>query len=133
MLLVGMFVRFVVPTVDKDSGRRQGVFQQAYALRRAIEPTSELHKQLDETLAWLDGQLKVPERFTRGKRKSEPGLAVSWFKDSALGHIAHMRVVCRMLSQHGIHTEMLSTDRPGYIVFEDDHQVAAVPFTDTPT
>jgi hypothetical protein len=128
-----MFVRFVIPAVDSDSGRRQGLFQQAYALRRANELPPELHEQLDESLTWLDGQLKIPERFTRGKRKGEPGLAISWFKDSASDHIAHMRTVCRVLNQHGVPTEMLTTNRPGYIVFEDDHQVAAVPFSDTPT
>lgn len=128
-----MFVRFVIPILDKDSGRRQGLFQKAYALRRGGELPSDLHERLDEALIWLDDNLTAPERFSRGKRKGDAGLAISWFKDSAQDYIAHMRTVCHVLDQQGIPTEILITDRPGYIVFEDDHQVAAVPFSETAT
>jgi hypothetical protein len=128
-----MFVRFVITAVDNDSGRRQGLFQRAYALRRSHELASELHGQLDQALTWLDSHLKIPERFTRGKRKGEPGLAISWFKDSADDYMRQMHTVCRILNEHGITTEMITTERPGYIVFEDGCQVAAVPFSDTRT
>jgi hypothetical protein len=60
-------------------------------------------------------------------------LAIGWFKDSAHDYLRQMRTVCRVLNEHGIPTEMLTTDRPGYIVFEDTFQVAAVPFSDTAT
>jgi hypothetical protein len=33
-----------------------------------------------------------------------------------------------MLERCGILTEMLRTDKPGYVVYEDKYQVAAVPF-----
>lgn len=128
-----MFVRFVITTVDEHSGRRQGLFQQAYALRRSKELPLELHEELDGALNWLDAHLEIPDRFTRGRRKGEPGLAIGWFKDTAREYIGHMRTVCGVLSRHGIPTEMLTTDRPGYIIFEDDYQVAAVPFADTAT
>lgn len=128
-----MFVRFVIPALDDDSGRRQGLFQIAYALRRSNELPPHLHDRLDSALTWLDNHLKVPHRFTRGKRKNEPGLAIGWFKDSAYDYIAHMRKVCNVLNEYGVPTEMLTTERPGYIVFEDVCQVAAVPFSDTVT
>jgi hypothetical protein len=131
--LSSVFVRFVIPNLDDDSGRRQGLFQKAYALRRSSELPLELHEQLDKALTWLDAHLKVPVRFTRGNRKRGPGLAISWFKDSAHDYIRHMRVICQVLNECGIPTEMLTTDRPGYIVFEDDCQIAAVPFSDTTT
>ncbi|MDP3854060.1 hypothetical protein [Phenylobacterium sp.] len=38
-----------------------------------------------------------------------------------------------LLEQHGIWGEVLRTARPGYVVYEDDHQVLAYPFADTPT
>ena len=128
-----MFLRFVIPAVDGDSGRRQGLFQKAYALRRSRELSPELHEQLDQALSWLDAHVQRPDRFTRGKRKDEPGLAISWFKDSAEDHLRQMRTVCRVLSERGIPTEMITSDRPGYIVYEDGCQVAAVPFADTRT
>lgn len=128
-----MFLRFVISVVDGDSGRRQGLFQRAYALRRSNQLPLELHEQLDQALFWLDAHLERPDRFTRGKRKDEPGLAISWFKDSAADHLRQMRIVCRVLNERGVPTEMITSDRPGYIVYEDGCQIAAVPFADTRT
>lgn len=34
---------------------------------------------------------------------------------------------------HGIEVEVLHTERPGYVVYEDEYQVAAEPFTETLT
>jgi hypothetical protein len=126
-----MYVRFVIPVADEDSGRRQGLFQKANSLRRSNRLPSELDEQLGQALKWLNANLKVPDRFTRGTRKGTPGLAISWFKDSAIDCIRQMQIVCRVLNELGIPTEMLTSDRPGYIVFEDDCQITAVPFSDT--
>ncbi len=42
-----------------------------------------------------------------------------------------MHVIAAMLQAHDILTEMIVTDRPGYIVYEDDFQIVAEPFADT--
>lgn len=44
-----------------------------------------------------------------------------------------MRRLCQILNEHDIDTMTLSTFRPGYVVYEDEHQVAAEPFADTET
>ena len=36
-----------------------------------------------------------------------------------------------ILDAHGIHVEVVTSRRPGYVVYEDRHQIAAVPFADT--
>jgi hypothetical protein len=36
-----------------------------------------------------------------------------------------------LLERHGVRTEVLRTDRPGYVVYEDEYQVAAIPFRGT--
>lgn len=128
-----VFVRFVVLTRDVDSGRRQGVFPTAYRLRRSGELSAELHKELDSVLGWCNDHLKIPDRFSRGNRKHANGMAIGWLKASAHECIAQLQRICRVLAEQGIATEMLSTARPGYIVYEDEYQVAAVPFADTPT
>jgi hypothetical protein len=33
-----------------------------------------------------------------------------------------------ILEKNGYHVSQITTDRPGYVVFEDDHQVVAEPF-----
>lgn len=43
-----------------------------------------------------------------------------------------MRTLAGLLGAHGYTVEMLKTNRPGFIVYEDDAQIAAEPFADTP-
>jgi hypothetical protein len=38
----------------------------------------------------------------------------------------------KLVESAGIEIEELRTTRPGYLVYEDRHQVVALPFTDTP-
>lgn len=42
-----------------------------------------------------------------------------------------MRSLQQILEAHGIRVEIIRTDRPGYIVYEDAYQIAAEPFQDT--
>jgi len=42
-----------------------------------------------------------------------------------------MREIIRLLESHGISVRMIKTDRPGYVVYEDDHQIVAEPFADS--
>lgn len=61
--------------------------------------------------------------------RTPPGRAISWLKLSATEHVAHMRQLVALLEHKDIAVEEFLTDKPGYIVYEDDHQVAAIPFT----
>jgi hypothetical protein len=54
--------------------------------------------------------------------------AISWYKSSAGEYIRRMHAMCRVSNEHGIVTEMITSVRPGYVVFEDEHPVAAEPF-----
>jgi hypothetical protein len=59
--------------------------------------------------------------------------AINWFKTAATLHISKMREFQTILERNGIDVEIMTTTRPGYIVYEDRFQVAAYPFADTPT
>jgi hypothetical protein len=54
-------------------------------------------------------------------------------QDTATSHIGKMREFKTTLERYGIEVEIVTTARPGYIVYEDKFQVAAYPFADTPT
>jgi len=41
--------------------------------------------------------------------------------------------IVQILEAHGIVIDVIRTDRPGYIVYEDEFQIAAEPFKDTRT
>ena len=68
---------------------------------------------------------------TRASRPHAKKVALSWFKDIAADHIRNMRGLAQILEAHGIAVEMLQSDRPGYVVYEDRFQVAAEPFHET--
>jgi hypothetical protein len=53
--------------------------------------------------------------------------------DSATDHIGLAREVAEILRQHDVVVETILTDRPGFLVYEDDFQIVAEPFSETPT
>jgi hypothetical protein len=57
--------------------------------------------------------------------------AISWFKDSGVEHIAKLRDIIAILENHGITVRIITTDRPGYVVYEDEHQIVVEPFSDS--
>lgn len=128
-----MFVRFVIHKNDEDSGRRQGLFQAMADLEEAS--LLEAHEQhlYDEIYEWFRKNLRKPRSFTRSTKPHAKKVALSWFKDGATEHISRMRTVASILDAHGIEVEVLHTERPGYVVYEDQYQVAAEPFSETVT
>jgi hypothetical protein len=127
------YVRFVTTRIDKSSGRRQGIFQAAAELADADELCDDEREEFEALGEWFSEHLEKPDRFSRSPKSNAAPLAISWFKATAAEHVRRVRSICRILSEHGIHTEMITSARPGYIVFEDEHQVTAVPFAETKT
>ena len=74
----------------------------------------------------------MPSRFSLSARPHAKAQALSWFRDSAAEHIRQIREYQQILEIYGVSVEALRTARPGYIVYEDEHQVVAYPFADTP-
>ena len=127
-----MYIRFVIQRTDRDSNQRQGFFQ----AMAEFEDKSELfdHEQelYKEIYKWFQKNLRRPRRFTRSSKPHAKKVAISWFKESATEHIRRMREIAAILEHHNIHTEMISSSRPGYIVYEDAYQIAAEPYADSP-
>ena len=127
------YVRFVTLTIDEASGRRRGVFQAMFDL---IDERELSDHEMDEVQAlrkWFNKHLAKPDRFARSPKRHAAPKAISWYKTSAMEYISRMHAICRILNEHGIVTEMITSTRPGYVVFEDKHQIAAVPFSETRT
>jgi hypothetical protein len=125
-----MFLRFVVSEIHGDSQRELGVFHAMGDLRqRGVLSEYEEH-QHDLIREWFNQHLEKPTRFTASKppfyRKRSK--AISWFKDSAVEHIARARSLVVILEHHGVSVQMLKTDRVGYVVYEDEYQIVAEPF-----
>jgi hypothetical protein len=124
-------LRFVLPRSHPDTGVEEGIFGAAYDLcRNPLTPVSD-RQSLEGLLAWFGANLATPQRFNRSKSKGyyRRGTGgVSWLKPTAAEHIAKMHVLTAILEKNGHQVSQITTDRPGYVVFEDDHQIVAEPF-----
>ena len=127
------YVRFVTEAVDEDSGRRQGVFQAAYDLLDGNDLALHERAELQALREWFTDHLDAPDRFARSQRNHPAPKAISWFKGTATAYVSRMHSICRILNEHGLGTAMITSGRPGYVVFEDEHQIASVPFAETAT
>ncbi len=128
-----MYIRFVIRSKDKDSGRRQGLFQAFSELEQAnILEEKELN-EWNEIYNWFRKNLNKPRKFSTSSKPHSKNVAISWFKDLAKEHIKKMYELRQIFENNGITVDVLRTTRPGYIVYEDKYQVAAEPFSDTPT
>ena len=123
-----MFVRYVVHRRDHQSLRKQGIIQAAVALRDGGHMTPYEEQWYDRIERWFNRHLAAPTRLARSRRPGAHENAIFWFRDSAKAHLRMARELAELLEYMGQPTEMIVTWRPGYVVYEDRHQVAAVPF-----
>jgi hypothetical protein len=129
-----ILLRFVLPRSQPDTGVEEGIFSTAYRLREAANTRATDRRLLDTLLSWFGSNLPVPMRFNRTTSKGyyrRRTQGVSWLRLSAAEHVAKMRELAAILEKYGYRVAEITTDRPGYVVFEDDHQVVAEPFRDT--
>ena len=122
------FVRFVVNDKEPVTGEVIGFFKAAYSLRRSELASVPDAAYLNELLAWFDSNLDAPNKFSKANRPHRHGKAISWFKPSALEHIAKSRELLELMLRYSIQSEMIVTSKPGIMVYEDEYQVAAIPF-----
>jgi hypothetical protein len=128
-----VFLRFVLMRSHPDTGVDEGIFSAAYELRDSVDtPASDRHL-LDALLSWFETNLATPARFNRTKSKGyyrRNTAGVSWLKPTASEHITKMRALIAILEENGYRVSQVTTKTPGYVVFEDDHQIVAEPFRD---
>jgi hypothetical protein len=128
-----MYLRFVIHKNDADSGRRQGLFQALAAMDEEGLLLPYEQSQYEDIYAWFKKNLRKPRSFTRSTKPHAKKVSLSWFKDSAKEHIAKMHALKQILEAHGVVVDVIQTNRPGYVVYEDEFQVAAEPFNETVT
>lgn len=126
-----MFVRFSTNQVDTDTGQPVGVFTVAYRLLDGHEMQQYEAAEVRSILDWFKAQLPIPDRFSRSKNNCVDGVAVCWFKPNAVQCISNARYLAQLISQYDVVTTELTTVRPGYIVYSDQFQVVAEPYSDT--
>ena len=127
-----MYLRFAIEKRNVDSGRGIGIFHAAVNLRSSSALEQWEYEVLCELLHWFDQNLEKPDRFTASKPpyyRKQPK-AISWFKDTAIEHIDRTRQMVVILERHGLTVQTHRAERVGYVVYEDEFQVVAEPFSD---
>lgn len=118
------FIRFVIGRKDEDSRVEQGIFQ---AVAQALEwetITGEDAQELKSLEKWFSENLEKPTSFGRGRLH----WGICWFKMDASEHISRIWQMVRILERHGICVKKIKTDKPGYMIYEDEWQIVAEPF-----
>ena len=118
------YVRFVVGSKDEDTHLEKGIFQ---AVVQALEMqliTGSDADDLNELGEWFNENLKKPASFGRGRLL----LGISWFKNGSTEHIARIWEIVKILERNGIYVKKIRTDKPGYVIYEDEWQIVAEPF-----
>lgn len=128
---IKMYIRFVVDNLDCDSGKRQGIFQAIDSLQEEGLLYAYEDVTAKDIRKWFSKYLKKPKSFNRSSKPHAISKAISWFKPTAKEHIEKMRQLATIIEGHGIHVHTIRTDRPGYIVYEDEYQITAEPYHET--
>jgi hypothetical protein len=116
---------FAIQGRDDASAKRKGLFQALVDLRcrRAWKNRRSSHP-VERTLGETRPLRQIaPATRQEGRAQLVQRLAVQ--------HIRNVHEIAALLDAHGVAVEILSTDRPGYVVYEDGHQIVAEPFNDT--
>jgi hypothetical protein len=118
------YVRFVVGRKDEDSHVEQGIFQAAARAVEWREITGSDADDLQELRVWFSENLRKPTSFGRDNLRR----GICWFKTGATEHIARIWEMVQILERNGVYVKKIRTDRPGYVVYEDEWQLVAEPF-----
>jgi len=123
-----MYVRFTISDRDEDSQYEQGIFAAIYQLvaKGDLAPHELIWFRKIER--WFNRNLCGPTRLKRSRKPNARNRAICWLRFTAVEHVSRIREAAALLDYMGVPVRELRTERPGYVVYEDEYQVAAVPF-----
>ena len=120
-----MFVRFVVGADAENAAWLTGIITEARLLRDGGSLHGYESEWLEAIFDWLNEHLPCPpfeEKFRRGEWTRD---AVAWFRPGAKGPVGRMWDIVAILREHGVAVRMVTSEKPGKIVYEDAYQVVA--------
>jgi len=112
--------RFAVRGIDHDSQHHRGLFCAAGELQRSDTLWRDDAERLRRALNWFDTNLLVPRGI--------PSRAIFWFKHDADDCHRRTYEIVRLLRENGYTVWAFESARPGRVVYEDERQIAVVPF-----
>jgi hypothetical protein len=116
------FVRLATSKIDPESHERQGIFIASDELRRGPLLSKDDRRELRRLLTWFGRNLRAPRDVTPR--------AVFWFRVEAFECIEKVWELVRLLGRYDVRFDAMTCDYPGSVAYEDERQVAAIPYAD---
>jgi hypothetical protein len=116
-------VRFQTRLIDGDSRVEEGIFMAAYRLSREGDFSAHEKEELLDLLEWFGENLHAPDVLEKEYNKT----AISWFKTEATECITRIWSMVRLLEEHGVVIDKITTRHPGWVIYDDKWQVVAHP------
>lgn len=123
-----MYIRFITQFVNDEGETYTGIFSALRFIRERPLTQEEDVVHLKSIREWFNVNLEAPTKFSNANNKNPAPISLSWFKDSSKEHIKKIYEIREVLYKYGIIVEVVTAKNPGYIIYEDDHQVSAIPF-----
>ncbi len=114
------YIRFQTRLRERGTPEALGVFRAAGVVRQWPQVPDYARKTLDESLDWFNDNLAVP-RLDAADRH-----AIFWFRSRSATLVRHVWEVVTILREENVFVKLLTTARPGRIVYADIHQIAAI-------
>lgn len=126
MALAGeRYLRFVVGGDDENGAWLTGVFRIAGQLRRSGELYQYEAQQLDSAFDWFGTHLPCPPFSVKQRKRKWTADAVCWFRSGAREPIERIWDIVAVLRERDLPVRLLTSDRPGRIVYHDRFQIVA--------
>jgi len=114
------YLRIVVDQSAPGHSRQVGLFTAAYHLRDEVELRKHDRVWLYKMLGWFSECLPVPPV------SQIPVRAIFWYRqDSPI--FKEMWRLAKLLRYYHYSISLVKTFSPGNVVYQDEHQIAAVP------
>ncbi len=120
-----MYVRFVVGADAENAAWLTGIITEARLLRDAGELYDYESERLEEIYEWFNEHLPCPPFEQKLRSGAWTRDAVAWFRAEAGEPIQRMWDIVAILREHGVPVRLVTTERPGRVVYEDEYQVVA--------
>jgi hypothetical protein len=116
------YVRFVIGKGEQGEVER-GIFHVVMLALEWKEITGPDADELNKLSGWFDKNLKKPASSGRDPLRR----GVCWFKTNSTEHIARIEEMAAILERNGVIVRKISTDKPRFVVYEDEWQLVAEP------
>jgi hypothetical protein len=118
------FIRFRTSRLLAGTRTPLGVFHAAAEMTDSPNCDPRAAKRAKRVCQWFNRHLPVP------KLCKHPH-AVFWFRSEHRDMVQRLWELVLLLRNHGFLVELVRTRKPGRVCYEDEYQVAAIPWRST--